>query len=316
MINIMGKILALIKLTFLVAVLGGVFYFYNDKIMASLHVLTQRYLPCETPIAYSIDEFSLKFGLTQQQFLSAVAEAEEIWEASAGKELFVYKEDGYLKVNLIYDYRQEATERLQKLGININTDKATYDKLSSQYDIMKSSYSSLQAQYEQTVSSFNQRKKAYEERVEYWNNKGGAPRGEYEKLNQEKEALDALVDKINQMTERLNEIAKDINALVAIINQIASALNLDAARYNNINGERGEVFQQGLYRSDIGGQEIDIYQFDDRLQLVRVLTHEMGHALGLEHSEDTTAVMYRLNEGLNEKLAQSDIAAVKEKCGL
>ncbi|HCY17892.1 TPA: hypothetical protein DHT42_01705, partial [Candidatus Nomurabacteria bacterium] len=64
------------------------------------------------------------------------------------------------------------------------------------------------------------------------------------------------------------------------------------------------------------GREIDIYQFDNKGKLARVLTHEFGHALELEHLENSKAVMYRLNNGVNEKLTIDDILALKKRCNL
>ena len=121
---------------------------------------------------------------------------------------------------------------------------------------------------------------------------------------------------LNQTQDKINSLVDDINALVSVINRLVSELNLDVDKYNTVSGQRGEEFQEGIYKIDATGQEIDIYEFDNQTQLVRVLTHEMGHALDLEHSDDPTAIMYRLNQASNEKLSQSDIDSLKAKCGV
>src|SRR5687767_7762373 len=68
---------------------------------------------CEEPIPYSIGSFDTKFNISRDYFLTALKDAEAIWEKTTGRDLFAYApdDDSYnkLKINLVYDYRQQAT---------------------------------------------------------------------------------------------------------------------------------------------------------------------------------------------------------------
>ena len=69
-----------------------------------------------------------------------------------------------------------------------------------------------------------------------------------------------------------------------------------------------------IYFSDGKNAEIDIYEFSNREKLVRVLTHELGHALELEHVEDEEAIMYKFNHDNNQTLTEADLAELRVKC--
>src|SRR3989338_684572 len=75
--------------------------------------------PCEKPIPYELGTFDPKFNISKDYFLTALKDAEAIWEKSITKDLFAYTpespREGILKINLIYDYRQQATDKLKSL---------------------------------------------------------------------------------------------------------------------------------------------------------------------------------------------------------
>ncbi len=297
-------------------VIGFAIFFYRAPLKTMWSQVIGHYLPCTEPISYSVASFDPRFGISEEYFLSALRDAEAMWEGPMGMELFQYTEYGVLDINLIYDTRQESTVKLRELGISVQNTRASYDELRTRYDSISRNYESGKTAFQTRVAAFEKRKDAYEAEVSRVNRRGGATPNELNRLNAEKAYLNSEVTYLENEEDRLNRLVVEVNALARSLNQLAAILNVNVDKFNTIGGALEGEFEEGTYRSSAGAQHIDIYQFDNRTKLVRVLAHELGHALGLDHSDDEKAIMYRLNNGFNETLNASDIAMLKTHCGI
>lgn len=292
----------------------GLDYIYREEVGFVWRGISARIQPCQKPITYSIVGLDSRFGLTKTELLDTINRAEEIWESSITKQLFEYSETGDLKISLVYGYQQEATDAMREIGIVINDDRATYDTLNSRYDSLLVSYDREKARIEALTAVFNTEKSAYEQEVKSRNNRGRFSKEEYEALEQKRIDLNNQIVAINQASNSLNELVNTISSAATVLNRLIVTLNLQVDAYNEVNSSTGETFNQGEYVRNAAGTAINIFQFNNENRLLRVLAHEFGHALGIEHLDNPEAIMYYLNEGVNEKLTTDDLIALKKTC--
>lgn len=301
----------------LICIIAAGYYFRNEIQMTWRNTLS-RIRPCRSPITYSINTYDSQFGFTKANIQSSIQRAEKIWESSIDKQLFEYKADGTgdLKINFIYDYRQKATDSMEKIGVALNSDRSSYDALKAKYDTLLANYNSEKSQITILTNTYNTSKSAYEKQIKYWNNRGGAPREEYAKIERDRVDLNKQTEEINRHVNTVNSLVDTIKQVEQVLNDLVETLNLKVEKYNTIGDSTGRQFNEGEYVQDINGTRINIYQFQDEGQLIRVLAHEVGHSIGLEHIDNPKAIMYYLNEGVNEKPTPDDVQALRNRCGI
>lgn len=301
----------------LLAVVGGaslLAYQYPGQVRYLTRLALSAIAPCSSPITYSIGLVDSRFDLPKSTVIKNVQQAEAIWEKPSDKNLFQYVEGGgEVTVSFVYDERQEATDKLATLGIKIDQSKATYDSLRARYDKLSADVETQQMQYKAQVSSYQKREAAYNAEVERWNDAGGAPPSEYAKLNAEKAALRNGVANLKSKERQLNADIDTLNALATTLNQLIVHLNLNVEQYNRTGAHGGE-FEEGLYEVKNGVTAITIYEFSNTTKLVRVLAHELGHALNLEHVEGEKAIMYEINKGTELKTTAADMEELARVC--
>lgn len=280
------------------------------------YYISQHFKPCRKPITYSIGSFDSRFGISKDHFVSDVNQAEKIWEKPIDREMFTYSVSGKLKINLIYDYRQEAVQKLQKIGLNIQNTQSSYYVLKDKYGSLIKSYDQKKSEIDSLYSSYLERKSNYELEVKYWNTHRGLTKENYDRLEKEKNAVNSLASDLQEKQQESNSIVEDANSLASVLNRMAAELNLQTEKYNKIGTSVEKEFEEGIYKKDWAGSQIDIYEFDNEKQLIRVLAHELGHALGLVHVDNPQAIMYKLNQSTNDKLTDDDLTELKSLCRL
>lgn len=264
----------------------GLSLFYKDAAVASFNKF-YYVSTCDNPIRYKVGIIDDRFNITQNEFLVDIRQASSVWSTIEGKNLFVYDPKGILTINLVYDRRQALTSQISNLQNQIqNQQNALNPEI---------------AQYEKDVQSFKARAAALNSEISDWNSKGGAPKDAYDRLTAEQKNLQAEAAKLNATAQRLNQSTEAFNGDVATLNGTIDTFNQALAQKP----------EEGLF--DGVKNEIYIYFITNQNEFIHTLSHEMGHALGINHVADQNAIMYPYTTKQIEP-AQADIDALKTVC--
>ncbi len=270
--------------------------------------------PCNVPITYRLGKIDERFNLSREEFNKAVKMATAMWGKPFNRDLFREDADGEIEVNIIYDYRQEATDRLKNLHYKMDRSRNSYEELKLRLKSLNAEYETKRVEFDSILNDYNRKTNDLNNEIESWNRRGGAPQSTYVRLMKEKDELASSHENLNARQEEIKALMETINSLVVVINEIASNNNLDLFDQQNIGNTLGREFCEGFYEYKNGKRSITIYQYDNEFRLVRVLAHEFGHALALNHSKNKESIMYPIIQSDSLELTADDIAALKERC--
>lgn len=248
---------------------------------------------CDVPIHWKLGTVDPRFPVDEHTFRKSVYEAEAIWEKGLEKNLFVYDPASHFVITTSYDDRQKMTEeaaaleeRYQRYQETSSALKAQYDDLKAQYDNDYSAFQSRSAIYEKKLAKYNAD-------VQTANASGSITKEEFDALEKRRKNLEKERDILSRTSGDINALASKINALASKLNLSTKTLNENIRTFRDTYGEP-QPFTEGLYDPNV--PSITIFQFKRQDDLRLALTHELGHALGIEeHVKDNpAAIMYYL----------------------
>ncbi len=277
---------------------------------------TQGPGPGTLPVSYRIGSVDERFGLTRQEVAEAVEQAASIWENACGRDVFCELSDGQVEINLVYDYRQETSDKLKGIGGRIDNTRGSYDALNAHIDQLQAEYRQVQADLSADIASYNEHVEAFHVRSAQAMRLESSSGDISQELDIERTTLEEMRDDLQSRQEELKAMAETLKGMVAVANEIANNLNIRLRDYNSTGKDLGREFSEGCYERRNGTQGITVFHFSDRTKLVRVLAHEMGHALGMKHVDNPEAIMYRLNQSDSLDPAPEDIAALHQALGI
>jgi len=255
---------------------------------------------CDPPLRWHLAELDPRFALTREEATDAIRQAGIIWAEAAGRPLLFQEGSDGIAIRFVFDEAQAASQEQRELEAELAQSAARVSAAESDLEALRIDLNRHRTVHEQRDRDFQQRLAEYGRTVEAWNQAGGAPPEEYARLLSVEQALDREREAVNQSAEELNHLVSRVNAETERLNREISQHNerLTAHHAGHTSTDLGRAAVYREVRRGFGpfsvsvDRELDVFRFETRDHLVRLLVRELGRALGMEDSDVEGSVMH------------------------
>lgn len=310
------KYLLLIFATIFLA--AGVYIF--QPISAGVEAFSKT-TPCSQPLSYTIGKIDTRFSITEDELEEAVKKAVSVWNSGTDTIFLTAREGEPLQnditIQMVYDDRQERTDREVRFRERIRSQQIRLDNQQINHDKKREVFDQRSKDYQVFAENTSEKLDELNEWVTEKNDTGGFTGTDLDRFTQRKKEVEKAQEKVRLKQQELDVLARSINNEMDELNEKFEVHNKLIDQYNE--EFAGDLrFAKATFQKTSAGGVVTVNQFMNEKELILILAHELGHALGVSHLNQPKAVMYSLmgSQQINPvvQLTQSDIEAVMQLC--
>jgi len=253
---------------------------------------------CQIPLGWRLGTLDPAFNLTEQQALTLISTAADMWNNATGKTLLHHDPAQGFVIDFKFDARQQQLLKQRLLQRNL----ARYD------DAIQPGLKTLPekfAELELKIADFNQQKSQLQQQISQFQPNAHNAEAERRQLEQQQQSLVREADWLEQQRQQLMRDQDYLNETIRQRNELVQTAD---------NPTTSAPFEVGLMTIKQQQRQMTIFAFSSETDLIATIAHEFGHAFGIDHTPEPESIMFHQLSTQQQQLTAADLRAWQSTC--